>query len=100
MKIFQTTIVTILAMLMLSCATAQNSVDMDAFFERREICDHLRGEFPNPSNPKQAREFFESVKEHCTGTDAQLAALKVQYADNPAIMERLNAYEPRIERKK
>lgn len=97
---FRTAIVVVLALLMLSCAADQPPMNVDEFFERRDICDHLRGEFPDPPNPERAKEIIEGIDKYCTGTDAQLAALKVRYADNPAILKRLNAYEPRIERKK
>ena len=100
MKIFRTIIIAALALLMLSCAVNKHSININDFFERRENCEHFRGEFPDPPEPVRVKEIIDGVKEFCTGTDAELAALKVQYADNPAIMERLNAYEPRIERKK
>jgi len=100
MKIFCTIVVAVLTLMMLSCAAGQHAVNVDKFFERRGICDHLRGEFPDPPDPVRAKEIIEGVNEYCTGTDAQLADLKNRYADNPAMMERLNAYEPRIERKK
>ena len=100
MKLMCTIVIAVLTLLMLSCAAGQPSVNIDKFFERREICDHLRGEFPDPPDPDRAKEILDGVNEYCTGTDAQLADLKNRYADNPAIMERLNAYAPRIERKK
>jgi len=100
MKIFSTILVNVLALFMLSCATDQHSLNIDKFIERRENCEHFRGEFPDPPEPERVNEIIKGVNEYCTGTDAQLAALKVRYADNPVIMEKLNAYEPRIERKK
>jgi hypothetical protein len=99
MKIFRTIIITVLALLMQACVVDQHSVNIDDFFKRREICEHLRGEFPDPPNPERVQKIIEGIEKYCTGTDAQLAALKIRYADNPAIMERLNAYEPRIESK-
>lgn len=99
MKISRTIIAFVLALPLLSCATDQHTADIDQFIERREICDHLRGEFPDPPNPERTKEITDGIKEYCTRTDAQLATLKIRYADSPAIMNKLNAYEPRIERK-
>ena len=76
------------------------AADIDEFVERREICDHLRGEFPDPPNAERAKEIIEGIKEYCAGTDAQLAALKIRFADSPSVMDKLNVYEPHIEREK
>lgn len=72
--------------------------DLDAFIERRTTCDHWRGEFPDPPDPERAAEVDRRVVEYCTGTDAQLAALKKRYRSDREISRRLEAYEPRIEK--
>ncbi|MCC6595169.1 MAG: hypothetical protein IT477_01520 [Rhodanobacteraceae bacterium] len=65
------------------------------FIQRRDSCDHFRGE---EAYDAARREFLLlRVREHCTGSDAELAALKARYKDQPAVMERLDRYESRIE---
>lgn len=89
-----------LALILLSCTVDHPQIDVENFYDRRENCEHFRGEFPDPPDPERVKELIDGVNEYCTGTDAQLAALKIRYADNPAIMVKLNAYESRIERNK
>jgi len=80
-----------------SCALLPDHKDVDAFVARREVCDHLRGEFPDPPNPERVKEITDGVKEYCTGTDAKLAALKSKYAKDYEAVAKLNTFEPRIE---
>ena len=84
-----------LALVLLSCTVDHPQIDVEKFYERRENCEHFRGEFPDPPEPERVKEIIDGVNEYCTGTDAQLAVQR-----KPAIMEKLNAYEPHIERKK
>ena len=86
-----------LACLLAACASPPPTPDLGAFLQRREICDHLRGEFPDPPDPDRVREIEQSINEYCTGTDAQLAALKIRYRDDAAVLKTLSALEPRIE---
>ena len=83
-----------------SCATQQDTADVDRFVDRRDRCDHMAGEIPDPPNPERMKEVIDGIDKYCTGTDAELAALKVQYANNPVIMDKLNQYELHVERKK
>jgi hypothetical protein len=71
--------------------------DLDTFLQRRAACDHARGEFPDPSDPERVRDVEQQVGEYCTGTDAQLAALKKRYRLDAAVSQRLGAFEPQIE---
>ena len=73
--------------------------DLAAFLERRGICDHLRGEFPDPPDPDRVRELEQLLDQYCTGTDAQLAALKARYRGDATVTRQLEAFEPRIESK-
>jgi hypothetical protein len=69
--------------------------DVARFVERRDLCDHFRGEEPYDA---ERREFLEKrMRQHCTGTDAQLAALKKKYKNRPRIVTKLNEYEAIIE---
>jgi hypothetical protein len=83
-----------------SCATQNDSTDVDRFIARRDICDHLAGEFPDPPNPERMKEVIDGIDKYCTGTDDELASLKMRYANNQAITNKLNQYEPHVESKK
>jgi len=85
--------------LFLTCsATAQTRfpAEVERFIDRRDKCDHFRGEEPYD---EERREFLHRrMVEFCNGTDKQLAELKQKYQGNKAVTERLNRYEPFIER--
>lgn len=90
-----------LAILLAACAsTAQVGAqalpqDVAAFIERRDSCDHFRGE--EPYDAERAAEIKAALAATCTGTDKQLAALRRKYADNPQVLDRLSDYEDRVE---
>ena len=66
-----------------------------AFIERRDACDHFRGEEAYDAN---RREFLEQqTLKLCVGSDRQLAELKKKYESNKAVMTKLNEYEAQIE---
>ena len=69
--------------------------DVDAFMQRREMCDHFRGE--DAYNQARAKEIDAGVKEYCTGTDKELEGLKAKYAKDPKVMDELGGYEDPIE---
>ena len=101
MKITRTLFaITIAVSILCSCATQQDTSDIDRFVDRRDRCDHLAGEIPDPPNPERMKEVIDGIDKYCTGTDAELAALKVRYANNLVIMNKLNQYESHVERKK
>lgn len=79
------------------CMSPPVPVDLNAYLERREMCDHLRGEFPDPPDPERMHDILEQVDRFCPGSDAQLAELKRRYRDDPKAMAQLDALEPRIE---
>ena len=99
MKTFRASALVLTSVLALaSCATQQGTKDVDNFVSRRELCEHMRGELPDPGgDPERLKEVPDGIEKTCTGTDAELKALKVRYADSPAVMAILNSYEPRIE---
>jgi hypothetical protein len=72
--------------------------DLGTFIQRRAECDHARGEFPDPPDPHRVREVVMQVAKYCTGTDAQLAALKNHYRLDAEVLHRLAAFEPLIEK--
>ena len=81
-----------------SCAT-EATPDLASFLERRADCDHWRGEVPDPPDPDRMREVERQTALTCKGTDAQLAALKKRYRDDPVVSKQLAAFEPQVEAK-
>lgn len=69
--------------------------DVRAFIERRDLCDHFRGEDPYD---EERRLFLErNLNEFCTGSDRQLAELKQKYLGNEHVESALSGYEENIE---
>lgn len=77
------------------CAASAGYVDLERFIARREKCDHFRGE--DGYDRERAHFVAANVKRYCTGTDRELARLKLAYANNAAATAMLNAYESSIE---
>ncbi len=80
-----------------SSAQAQDKwpSDVARFIERRNGCDHFRGEEPYD---KERREFLnQKMAELCPGTDKALANLKDKYRRDKKITALLNEYEAQIE---
>lgn len=80
-----------------SSARAQDKwpPDVARFIERRDGCDHFRGEEPYD---EERRKFLnQKMTELCPSTDKALARLKNKYRKNKKIMVVLNEYEPQIE---
>ena len=69
--------------------------DVEEFIDRREICDHFRGE--EPYDADRAKFLTEQIMETCTGTDEVLQKLKQKYEDNDDILRLLNGFEEEIE---
>ena len=80
-----------------ACASDKTPQDVSSFIERREICDHLRGEIPDPDQAEAMRETLYQIRVYCTGTDAALTELKKRFRGNPGILDKLNRYEESIE---
>lgn len=69
--------------------------DVVRFVERRETCDHFRGEEPYDA---ARREFLaQQTQKFCVGTDRQLADLKKKYRGNTSVTTKLEQYEAEIE---
>lgn len=71
--------------------------DVRRFVERREGCDHMRGEMPAPPETRHLPELRRETERLYKGTDAQLAQLKKKYRENSSVLKRLNEFEPDIE---
>jgi hypothetical protein len=82
-----------------ACASSESTPDLASFLEHRADCDHWRGEVPDPPDPARMREVEQRTALTCKGTDAQLAALKRRYRDDPVVSKQLAAFEPQVESK-
>jgi hypothetical protein len=65
--------------------------DVQRFLDRREGCDHLRGEIDRMDAVSR------EIRTFCAGTDKELVQLKRKYASNSTIMQILNQFETGIE---
>lgn len=74
---------------------ASRLADVVAFRQRRDECDHFRGE--EPYDAKRAAFLRAALARTCKGTDVELAALRKRYAGNPAALRALAGYEPNVE---
>jgi hypothetical protein len=71
--------------------------DVEQFINKREGCDHFRGEIPDPGQKRRMREVTREIQRLCTGTDIALAQLKKKYANDAVVMQSLEEFEPQIE---
>jgi hypothetical protein len=71
--------------------------DVAKFIERREGCDHFRGEIPEIPDPDRMDDINRELKKLCKGTDKKLMQLKQKYAANAAVTTVLAEFEPDIE---
>jgi hypothetical protein len=78
-----------------STASQPTLSDIDHFIERREACDHFRGEDPYDG----ARRAFlkRKMSKTCNGTDAELHQLRWKYRDKPDVVQRLFVFDDQIE---
>ncbi len=72
--------------------------DVDQFLDRREACDHFRGE--DGYDEERRLEIQRALCETCLGTDAELARLKAKYKKVESVQVRLEVFESHIEPKK
>jgi hypothetical protein len=87
--------IAIISFALAAVAQARLPEDVARFVERRDECDHFRGEAAYDS---KRREFLEQqTLELCAGSDKQLAELKKKYARDQTVMTRLDEYEAEIE---
>jgi hypothetical protein len=69
--------------------------DVQAFLDRRESCDHWRGE--DGYDEERQKDINWAVCQSCTGTDVELARLKSKYRRDALVAKALADFEPRIE---
>lgn len=69
--------------------------DVARYTERRDLCDHFRGE--DPYDVERRRFLQARMREFCTGSDLKLKALKEKYKTDPQVRSRLDRYEAQIE---
>lgn len=89
---------TVLALVLcggLPAPAAEHPDDLRQFLERREECDHWRGEVGY--DRERQRDIDRGVCRTCTGTDADLARLKKKYRANPGVMDVLDELEEKVE---
>ena len=94
----------ILSLVLLASCASQGDLsgdhlprDVQAFIDRRELCDHFRGEIPDPDEVDRMKEVVKDIDRYCTSIDKDLNDLKGKYVRNSVIMSRLNSYEFPIE---
>ena len=82
-------------MILLALALAASSASLPPavtrFIERREGCDHWRGEFSE--DPVRRRQIEAGARQACTGSDRELDRLRRVYRRNPAVRDALKDYE-------
>ncbi|WP_434778668.1 hypothetical protein [Neisseria sp. Ec49-e6-T10] len=71
--------------------------DVSQFIDKRDTCDHLRGEVAGEAEIDGQRNIYQVIELACTGTDKQLIKLKKKYQRNAVVMSALNQYEVCIE---
>lgn len=69
--------------------------DVRDFIERREGCDHFRGE--EPYDEARAAFIAQELERLCRGTDAELESLKRSHANAPEVLEVLNRFDAQVE---
>lgn len=72
-------------------ATAALPKDVAAFIGRRDDCEHFLGEEPYDA---ERRDYLaKTVRELCTGSNEELAALRSKYRNDEAVIQALSGYE-------
>jgi hypothetical protein len=71
--------------------------DVRKFIEKREGCDHTRGEIPEPEQKRKMKDVEREIERLCKGTDKALAQLRSKYASRPEVLRSLDEFEPEIE---
>lgn len=88
-----------LALALLTSASAHAAgtlpEDVARYIDRREACDHWRGE--DGYDAEREAEILRGICQSCPGSDAGLARLKKKYTANQDVQKRLAEFEPNIE---
>ncbi len=93
-------LITLVSFVQLGYAADRNAApglpaDVVKFKERRDLCDHFRGEEPYDAERRKFLE--ENLKKYCTGIDKELTSLKANYKNDKTVMRVLEKYEEKIE---
>ena len=83
--------------LIAGCCAKAVPADVVKFTERRDGCDHMRGEISGELTPEEQKEFDVNLNESCVGTDNELSTLRAKYLKNQVVIELLGKYTARIE---
>ena len=63
--------------------------DVATYIDRRELCYHLSGEIPDPSEKERLREVIHDINKQCQGLDRKKIQLEMKYAANATVSARL-----------
>ncbi|UCD32465.1 MAG: hypothetical protein JSV38_00745 [Desulfobacterales bacterium] len=69
--------------------------DVKQFIEKRDLCDHFRGEHHYDS--ERSKFLMKNIEKYCTGTNLELISLKAKYRNIPGVMGKLSSYEENVE---
>ena len=74
-------------------ATAARPLPLDVrrYIERREGCDHRRGEYS--PDPVRDRQIEAGKRKECTGSDRELDRLRHKYRRTPRVVAALGDYD-------
>lgn len=70
--------------------------DVVQYVNRRNLCDHFRGEPTPASDASRAEQVQQAVEKYCARADMQLAALKAKYSNNKTVLHALSGYASHI----
>lgn len=73
--------------------------DLSTFIEKRDLCDHFRGEISGEPDIDNERNLNAEMDKYCLGTDQELKKLKNKYKNSPDLLELLEIYDENIEPK-
>ena len=76
-------------------AASELPVDVANFLERREACDHWRGE--EPYDAERRAEIIANACRACAGTDAELARLSDRYRNDAVVFPKLEVLDAKVE---
>lgn len=95
MKMVRKVILSLLVSFTISGSYAEETYpqDVSSFIEKRELCDHFRGEISGEPDVDNERNLNELLDQYCKGTDQVLKTLKLKYVDNKSVLEKLNTFE-------
>lgn len=70
--------------------------EVSDFVERRELCDHFRGEMTGDES-ERGKAVNRELEHYCKGSDGKLIYLRNKYKDRQEVLQALSKYEDCIE---